>query len=166
MLINEVSIVETLDKHSFNTADHKVIMLFECYLRSKAIKTFSLISDLTYIVQNSARLLRAIFEIAMQKGCAELAVSTLSWCHMLEKTIMPGSHVMRQFSKDCSVGKLTNGKASITNYGYLSDEVIYHLERHHISLDLMYERNYPDLTRYVKHSLVDMHKFLSYVPRF
>jgi hypothetical protein len=79
----------------------------------------------------------------MQKGCGELAVSTLSWCHMLE-----------------------NANKSITNYGYLSEEVIYHLERHNISLENMYDKDYPELTRYVKHSLVDMHKFLSYVPRF
>jgi hypothetical protein len=85
---------------------------------------------------------------------------------MLEKRIMPMSHTMRQFSKDCSVGKLTNANKSITNYGYLSEEVIYHLERHNISLENMYDKDYPELTRYVKHSLVDMHKFLSYVPRF
>jgi hypothetical protein len=108
MLVGDVTIDDNVDKHSFNTAHTKVVVLFECYLKQRNLKTFSLISDLTYIVQNSARLLRAIFEIAMQKGCGELAVSTLSWCHMLEKRIMPMSHTMRQFSKDCSVGKLTN----------------------------------------------------------
>ena len=78
MLVGEVCIVEVVDKHSFNTADTKVIILFECYLKQRNLKTFSLISDLTYIVQNSARLLRAIFEIAMQKECADLVFSTLS----------------------------------------------------------------------------------------
>jgi hypothetical protein len=135
MLVGEVCIVDSVDKHSFNTADTKVIILFECYLKQRNLKTFSLISDLTYIVQNSARLLRAIFEIAMQKGCADLAVSTLSWCHMLEKRIMPNSHAMRQFGRDCTVGKLTNSNISVTNYGYLNDEVIYHLETQNITLE-------------------------------
>ena len=37
----------------------------EAYLKNRQIKTFSLISDMAYVVQNSARLLRAMFEIAL-----------------------------------------------------------------------------------------------------
>ena len=40
-------------------------MLFEAYLKNRQLRTFSLISDMAYIVQNSARLLRALFEIAL-----------------------------------------------------------------------------------------------------
>lgn len=66
-----------MDKGSFNTAYTKVLILFECYLRRRVLKTFSLISDMAYVVQNGARLLRAIFEIAMQKNYSELATLTL-----------------------------------------------------------------------------------------
>ena len=84
------------------------MVLFEAYLKNRQIKTFSLISDMAYIVQNSARLLRAMFEIALQRNYAGLLKTTLDWCKILDKRMMPGSHIMRQFTLNCSVGKLTN----------------------------------------------------------
>lgn len=48
-LINDVSFVE-IDKTCYNESYTKVLVLFEAYLRNKVIKTFSLISDMAYIV--------------------------------------------------------------------------------------------------------------------
>lgn len=80
---------------------------------------------MAYIVQNSARLLRAMFEIAMNKNYADLAKKTLDWCIILDKRLMPDAHVLKQFSIDCSVGKLTNPNNKVTNYGYLKEDIIY-----------------------------------------
>ena len=63
-LCAECYIVE-VQKECFNEAYTKVLCLFEAYLRNRAIRTFSLISDMAYVVQNAARLLRAMFEIAL-----------------------------------------------------------------------------------------------------
>ena len=63
-LVQECTLVE-VHKHQANEAPTKVLMLFEAYLKNRQLKTFSLISDMAYIVQNSARLLRALFEIAL-----------------------------------------------------------------------------------------------------
>ena len=57
-----------VDKTCYNEAHTKVLCLLEAYLKKRPVKTFSLISDMAYVVQNSARLLRAMFEIAMQKN--------------------------------------------------------------------------------------------------
>ena len=69
-----------VDKACYNEAHTKVLCLFEAYLKNRVIRTFSLISDMAYVVQNSARLLRAMFEIALQKNYSELVKSCLSWC--------------------------------------------------------------------------------------
>ena len=63
-LVQECQLVD-VDKNQFNAAHTKVMVLFECYLKNRPLKTFSLISDMAYIVQNSARLLRALFEITL-----------------------------------------------------------------------------------------------------
>ena len=97
-----------IDKTCYNEAHTKVLCLLEAYLKKRSIKTFSLISDMAYVVQNSARLLRAMFEIAMQKNFSSLVKALLKWCQILDKRLLPNQHIMRQFTLDCSVGKLTN----------------------------------------------------------
>lgn len=64
MLVSECRVVE-VQKESFNEAHTKVLCLLEAYLKHRQIKTFSLISDMAYVVQNAARLLRAMFDIAL-----------------------------------------------------------------------------------------------------
>ena len=107
ILVGECRYVD-VDKKSYNEAHTKVLCLFEAYLKQRNIKTFSLISDMAYVVQNSARLLRAMFEISLQRNYADLAKVTLRWCQVLDKRLVPDAHVMKQFSADSSVGKLSN----------------------------------------------------------
>ena len=71
-LCQDVQFVE-IDRACFNEAHTKVLVLLECYLRKIPVKTFSLISDMAYVAQNVARLIRAMFEIALQKNFANLA---------------------------------------------------------------------------------------------
>ena len=79
LIMNDIRYVQ-VDKTCFNESYTKVLVLFEVYLRQINLRTFSLIADLAYIVQNSARLLRAMFEIAMNKNYANLAKIALRWC--------------------------------------------------------------------------------------
>lgn len=48
-LVLECEMVE-VDKNTFNEAPTKVLMLFEAYLKNRPLRTFSLISDMAYIV--------------------------------------------------------------------------------------------------------------------
>jgi replicative superfamily II helicase len=127
ILVADSRIVE-VDKATFNEAHTKVLVLFEAYLKQRVVKTFSLISDMAYVVNNAARLLRAMFEIALKKNYAGLLKSTLKWCQILDKRLIPGQHILRHFTKDASVGKLTNQNAKTTNYGYLKDDIVYRVE--------------------------------------
>ena len=117
-----------VNKDNANEAPTKVLMLFEAYLKNRPLKTFSLISDMAYIVQNSARLLRALFEIALQRNYSSLMKTTLDWCNILDKRVLPGTHIMRQFTMNCHVNKLTNANAKVTRFGYIKDDIVYRLE--------------------------------------
>ena len=64
ILVQDMQIVD-VDKKSFNEAHTKVLVMLECYLRRIPIRSFSLISDMAYVAQNVARLIRAMFEIAL-----------------------------------------------------------------------------------------------------
>lgn len=127
LLLPECELVE-VSKDVVNEAPTKVLMLFEAYLKQRPLKTFSLISDMAYIVQNSARLLRALFEIGLQRNYANVMKATLEWCQILDKRVLPNTHVMRQFTLNCSVGKLTNQNNKVTRFGYLKDDIVYRLE--------------------------------------
>ena len=94
LLMNDIRYVQ-VDKTCFNESHTKVLVLLEAYLRKFNLKTFSLISDMAYIVQNSARLLRAMFEIAMNKNFAQLAKIALRWCQLLDKRLKPDDHPLK-----------------------------------------------------------------------
>ena len=94
LLMNDIRYV-TVDKTCFNESYTKVLVLFEAYLRRLNLKCFSLISDTAYIVQNSARLLRAMFEIAMNRNYAGLAKIALKWCQILDKRLRPDDHPLK-----------------------------------------------------------------------
>lgn len=93
-LCNDMTFVE-IEKTSFNEAHTKVLVLLECYLRKIPVKAFSLISDMAYVAQNVARLLRAMFEIALQKNFANLAKIALNWCKIIDRRLKPTDHPMK-----------------------------------------------------------------------
>jgi hypothetical protein len=91
-----------------------VLLLLECYLRKKEkiIKLPSLLSDMAYVAQNVARLIRAMFEIALQRNYANLAKIALNWCKIVDKRLKPRDHPMKQFCMDSHFGKLTGGQSN------------------------------------------------------
>ena len=126
-LCQNVKFVE-IDKACFNEAHTKVLILLECYLMKIPVKTFSLISDMAYVAQNVARLIRAMFEIALQRNYANLAKIALNWCKIIDKRLRPDDHPMRQFCIDSWYGKLTNASEKVTKFGYLKEEIVYRLK--------------------------------------
>lgn len=148
LLMNDIRYV-TIDKTCMNESYTKVLVLFEAYLRRLNIRTFSLISDTCYIVQNSARLLRAMFEIAMNKNYAGLAKVALRWCQVLDKRLRPDDHPLKQLTIDSHVGKLTNQNQAVTRFGYLSDEVAFRVKTAGLDMDKLYSNEIEDIRRYL-----------------
>ena len=167
LLCQDVVFVE-IDKTQFNEAHTKVLVLLECYLRRITVKTFSLISDMAYVAQNVARLLRAMFEISMQKNFANLAKVALNWCKIVDKRLKPNDHPMKQFCMDCSLGKLTGGSnEKVPRFGYLKDETVYQLKRWDKTLDHIYDRELDEIKRYLSPGMIEeLYKFAGYLPYF
>jgi len=165
-LCQDVKFVD-IDKTGYAQADTKVLVLLECYLRKIPVKTFSLISDMAYVAQNVARLLRAMFEIALQKNYANLAKIALNWCKIIDKRLKPTDHPMRQFCQDSWYGKLTNASEKVTRYGYLKEEIVYRLQQFSVNLDMINDRDLDQAKRYLSPDMQDqLYKFASYIPYF
>ena len=90
-----------------------------------------------------------MFEIALKKNYAGLLKSTLQWCQTLDKRIIPGQHILRSFTKDASVGKLTNQNAKTTNYGYLKDEIVWRLEQYGVTMENLYDKQLDEAARVI-----------------
>lgn len=69
---------------------------------------------MAYVVQNSARLLRAMFEISLNRSYANLAKMALRWVHILDKRLKPDDHILKQFTIDSHVDKLTNANQKVS----------------------------------------------------
>lgn len=75
----------------------KVNILMQTYLSRGFIKSLSLASDMEYITQSSARIARALFDIAVHRNNALLAGRCLLVAQMFEQQLWPTQTPMRQF---------------------------------------------------------------------
>lgn len=75
----------------------KINVLFQSWLSHAPLDGFALISDSAYIVQNSTRILRGLFEIVMKKGMVSLAQQILTMCKMAERRMWDYQSPLRQF---------------------------------------------------------------------
>ena len=56
-------------------------------------------SDMVFVTQSAARLMRAIYEIVLIHGWAQLADKTLSLCKMIDRRMWQSMCPLRQFRK-------------------------------------------------------------------
>eukprot|EP01094_Clydonella_sp_ATCC50884_P027738 TRINITY_DN8091_c1_g1_i2.p1 TRINITY_DN8091_c1_g1~~TRINITY_DN8091_c1_g1_i2.p1 ORF type:complete len:1749 (+),score=740.80 TRINITY_DN8091_c1_g1_i2:384-5249(+) len=76
----------------------KVNILLQAYLSKHQLRSFSLISDTAYVVQNIGRILRGVFEIVLKKGFCSMARTVLTLCKMVDKRLWESQHALNQFS--------------------------------------------------------------------
>jgi pre-mRNA-splicing helicase BRR2 len=55
-------------------------------------------ADMVYVSQNSGRIMRALFEIALRKNWAQLSEQLLNLCKICEKRLWNSMTPLRQFS--------------------------------------------------------------------
>ncbi|OWF45882.1 Activating signal cointegrator 1 complex subunit 3 [Mizuhopecten yessoensis] len=75
----------------------KVNILMQVYVSRMNIESFSLISDQAYVAQNSARIVRALFEVCLKNGWPVMASRLLNLCKTLDKRLWGFEHPLRQF---------------------------------------------------------------------
>ncbi|XP_010425675.1 PREDICTED: DExH-box ATP-dependent RNA helicase DExH12-like isoform X2 [Camelina sativa] len=87
-----IPIKETLEDPSA-----KINVLLQAYISRLTLEGFSLTSDMVYITQTAGRLLRALYEIVLKRGWAQLAEKALSLSKMVDKRMWSVQTPLRQF---------------------------------------------------------------------
>ncbi|KAK4719515.1 hypothetical protein R3W88_017853 [Solanum pinnatisectum] len=84
-------------KESLEEPSAKINVLLQAYISQLKLEGLSLSSDMVYITQSAARLMRAFFEIVLKRGWALLADKALKWCKMISKRMWSVQTPLRQF---------------------------------------------------------------------
>ena len=72
-------------KESIEEPSAKVNVLLQAYISQLKLDGFALMADMVFITQSAGRLVRAIYEIVLHRGWAQLADKTLTLCKMVNK---------------------------------------------------------------------------------
>ncbi|PRQ41579.1 putative RNA helicase [Rosa chinensis] len=72
-------------KESLEDPGCKINVLLQAFIAQLKFEGFSLTQDMVYITQSAGRLVRALFEIVLSRGWAQLADKALNLCKMVSK---------------------------------------------------------------------------------
>ncbi|PFX22952.1 activating signal cointegrator 1 complex subunit 3-like [Stylophora pistillata] len=110
----------------------KINILLQTFISKGFVDTFSLVSDLAYVAQNAARLMRGLFEIALNRGWPTMAYRLLGLCKMLDKRQWVFENPLRQFTilKQETLVKLEERKATVDRLRDMTADEIGHMIRH------------------------------------
>lgn len=101
---------------TFDSSHGKTNILLQSYISRAHVDDFALVSDVGYVSQNSGRIARALFMIALNRRWGHLCQVLLSVCKSVEKRMWPYEHPLAQFDLPYSVMQNLNaqgGSASI-----------------------------------------------------
>ena len=86
-------------KESIEESSAKVNVLLQAFISQLKLEGLALMADMVYITQSAGRLMRAIFEIVLFRGWAQLADKCLSLCKMINRRMWQSMSPLRQFKK-------------------------------------------------------------------
>ena len=84
-------------KESMDEPTAKINVLLQAYISQLKLEGFALMADMVYVTQSAGRILRAIFEICLRRGWAQLARRALDLCKMVDKRMWLSMNPLRQF---------------------------------------------------------------------
>ena len=76
----------------------KVNILLQAYISRLKLDGFALIADMAFIQQSAARIMRALFEIALRRGWSALSKLCLDYSNMVSYRVWRSQSPLRQFS--------------------------------------------------------------------
>uniref|UniRef100_A0A4W6EQU9 Activating signal cointegrator 1 complex subunit 3 n=1 Tax=Lates calcarifer TaxID=8187 RepID=A0A4W6EQU9_LATCA len=115
----------------------KVNILLQTYIGRGEVDSFSLISDLSYVAQNAARIIRALFEIALRKRWPAMTYRLLTLCKVIDKRLWGFAHPLRQFPNLSHVvlNRLEEKKLTVDKLKEMRKDEIGHM-LHHVNVGL------------------------------
>jgi len=75
----------------------KIIVLLQVYISRFKLEAYALNADMVYVSQSAGRIMRAIFEIALKRGWAQLAETALKSFKMVDRRMWSVASPLRQF---------------------------------------------------------------------
>ncbi|KAL3734464.1 hypothetical protein ACJRO7_023766 [Eucalyptus globulus] len=85
-------------KESLEEPSAKINVLLQAYISQLKLEGLSLTSDMVFITQSAGRLMRALFEIVLKRGWAQLAEKALNLCKMVNRRMWSVQTPLRQFT--------------------------------------------------------------------
>eukprot|EP01130_Rhizamoeba_saxonica_P011676 TRINITY_DN4859_c0_g2_i1.p1 TRINITY_DN4859_c0_g2~~TRINITY_DN4859_c0_g2_i1.p1 ORF type:complete len:1866 (+),score=443.62 TRINITY_DN4859_c0_g2_i1:728-5599(+) len=121
-LEEEACLLEVRGGHT--SREGKVNILLQMFISGERLRSFSLISDMSYVSQNCGRIFRAFFEISLNNGWVELSKKLLNMCKMVDKRIWSHLHPLRQFTnlKPGLLNKLDKARISLDSLRDLNNK--------------------------------------------
>lgn len=115
----------------------KINILLQTYIGRGEVDSFSLISDLSYVAQNAARIVRALFEIALRKRWPAMTYRLLNLCKVIDKRLWGWANPLRQFPvlPGYVLSKLEERKLTIDKLKDMRKDEIGHM-LHHVNIGL------------------------------
>jgi pre-mRNA-splicing helicase BRR2 len=86
-------------KENLDESSAKINVLLQVYISQLKLDGLALMTDMIYITQNAGRLIRALFEIALEKQWARCADKILNLVKMIDKRMWQCMCPLRQFKK-------------------------------------------------------------------
>ncbi|CAA7056917.1 unnamed protein product [Microthlaspi erraticum] len=77
----------------------KISVLLQAYISRLQVESLSLSSDMVYIAESAGRLVRALFEMVLRQGWAQLAKKALEMSKMIRKRMWSDQTPLHQFQK-------------------------------------------------------------------
>ncbi|KAK9181778.1 hypothetical protein WN944_024917 [Citrus x changshan-huyou] len=135
-------------KESLEEPSAKINVLLQTYISQLKLEGLSLTSDMVFITQSAGRLLRALFEIVLKRGWAQLAEKALKLSKMVTKRMWSVQTPLRQF----------NG---------IPNEILMKLEKKDFSWERYYDLSSQELGELIRYPKMGrtLHKFVHQFPK-
>ncbi|KAK2661001.1 hypothetical protein Ddye_007534 [Dipteronia dyeriana] len=135
-------------KESLEEPSAKINVLLQAYISQLKLEGLSLTSDMVYITQSAGRLLRALFEIVLKRGWAQLAEKALNLSKMVTKRMWSVQTPLRQF----------NG---------IPNEILMKLEKKDFAWERYYDLSSQELGELIRYPKMGrtLHKFVHQFPK-
>ncbi|XP_043940140.1 U5 small nuclear ribonucleoprotein 200 kDa helicase isoform X2 [Protopterus annectens] len=135
-------------KESIEEPSAKINVLLQAFISQLKLEGFALMADMVYVTQSAGRLMRAIFEIVLNRGWAQLTDKTLNLCKMIDKRMWQSMCPLRQFRK-------------------LPEEVIKKIEKKNFPFERLYDLNHNEIGELIRVPKMGktIHKFVHMFPK-
>merc|ERR1719376_1629505 len=126
----------------------KVNILLQAYISQLKLEGFALMADMVYVTQSAGRLMRAIFEIVLNRGWAQLTDKTMNLCKMIDKRMWQSMSPLRQFRK-------------------LPEEGIKKIEKKNFPFERLYDLNHNEIGELIRMPKMGktIHKYVHQFPK-